>query len=291
MTSIISVQRACESCYKHEESTKFQTCGECRVIYYCSRDCQIIDWQIHKKACQSFKTRTSYYYSGDGHTIKGRTARRVKQGIKRLDLNTFNSSFNESEIQPVNLKDSIAMQKLLDRQEYGPIVKSVQKAFSENNSLETTEEVIDILNPYLKKHHASLFKMMASLLFIKYEFKNEKNEQTKAHVAEYISLMKIQGQLAECCCNDRSLNPEIEKLLEDFSQFDINLNDTALKELYVPKVITYLEGLDENSLPSPQWLANLGQVQLLGIHNIKPANQWPGIRGDKIKELLCEWRK
>ncbi len=42
--------RACTYC--GSRSTRLQYCGRCHVAYYCSVDCQLLDWPQHKRACE-----------------------------------------------------------------------------------------------------------------------------------------------------------------------------------------------------------------------------------------------
>ena len=46
--------RLCGHCSKAEPAgVKFNSCGKCRVVRYCSRDCQVKDWKAgHKRKCK-----------------------------------------------------------------------------------------------------------------------------------------------------------------------------------------------------------------------------------------------
>jgi hypothetical protein len=45
--------KICRHCTKMETigGAKLMKCQRCKVTYYCSKDCQIADWKIHKKVC------------------------------------------------------------------------------------------------------------------------------------------------------------------------------------------------------------------------------------------------
>ena len=45
--------RVCEKCGK--EAMKMNKCSACRLVWYCSRECQLGDWKAHKKACKKVK--------------------------------------------------------------------------------------------------------------------------------------------------------------------------------------------------------------------------------------------
>ncbi|ESO93989.1 hypothetical protein LOTGIDRAFT_228668 [Lottia gigantea] len=43
----------CDNCQKSLD--KMKRCTRCRLVYYCSQECQINDWSKHKENCQSVK--------------------------------------------------------------------------------------------------------------------------------------------------------------------------------------------------------------------------------------------
>lgn len=50
----------CDNCNKTLEElgkTKFECCSRCKLVYYCSRECQTEHWKVrgHKQACRAFK--------------------------------------------------------------------------------------------------------------------------------------------------------------------------------------------------------------------------------------------
>ena len=47
----------CFHCGKKEEPKESQRCARCRVVYYCSKKCQVEDWKRggHKQACIEYK--------------------------------------------------------------------------------------------------------------------------------------------------------------------------------------------------------------------------------------------
>lgn len=46
---------ACHYCQKGTESLK--ACGACRKTRYCSRECQKLDFKIHKKVCKQLQQK------------------------------------------------------------------------------------------------------------------------------------------------------------------------------------------------------------------------------------------
>lgn len=49
---------ACRNCGKDAEDTrvKLSQCARCRRVFYCSRDCQVAHFPLHKAICKAFKT-------------------------------------------------------------------------------------------------------------------------------------------------------------------------------------------------------------------------------------------
>jgi len=47
--------KMCRKCNKKNdvESEKFKVCSRCKISYYCSKDCQVADWALHKTQCSS----------------------------------------------------------------------------------------------------------------------------------------------------------------------------------------------------------------------------------------------
>lgn len=48
-----STIRRCQYCFKTDE--KLSKCSRCKVVHYCSKECQKQDWKIHKVYCNSCK--------------------------------------------------------------------------------------------------------------------------------------------------------------------------------------------------------------------------------------------
>ncbi|GAQ84877.1 hypothetical protein KFL_002100070 [Klebsormidium nitens] len=51
--------RTCAGCKATEYAKErdFQRCGRCKVPFYCSKECQRADWQVHRKICKELKQR------------------------------------------------------------------------------------------------------------------------------------------------------------------------------------------------------------------------------------------
>jgi len=47
--------RVCQLCGK--EAEKMKKCSVCRLVRYCSQECQLEDWKEHKKSCKKAAAR------------------------------------------------------------------------------------------------------------------------------------------------------------------------------------------------------------------------------------------
>ena len=46
---------ACGMCMKTDGKTKLKACSNCKMVYYCSRECQQQHWSAHKHNCKKWK--------------------------------------------------------------------------------------------------------------------------------------------------------------------------------------------------------------------------------------------
>jgi len=47
----------CNSCSKTMDNPKY--CAKCNFVVYCSRECQVAQWKIHKGWCEKFSSKTT----------------------------------------------------------------------------------------------------------------------------------------------------------------------------------------------------------------------------------------
>jgi hypothetical protein len=50
----------CEKVETQMDGAKLMKCQRCKVTYYCSKDCQVADWKIHKKRCNELGRSSGY---------------------------------------------------------------------------------------------------------------------------------------------------------------------------------------------------------------------------------------
>src|SRR5690348_15476538 len=42
----------CQHCLRLESDTKYKLCSQCGIVWYCSRECQVEHWEIHREKCE-----------------------------------------------------------------------------------------------------------------------------------------------------------------------------------------------------------------------------------------------
>jgi len=52
----IYCNKFCDYC--HNENIELFKCAGCKCVYYCSKNCQKLDWKEHKEHCKAFNERT-----------------------------------------------------------------------------------------------------------------------------------------------------------------------------------------------------------------------------------------
>lgn len=51
LKSVIKSRSGCATCAKKKDECTLMLCGGCKIIYYCSQECQKADWKEHKPIC------------------------------------------------------------------------------------------------------------------------------------------------------------------------------------------------------------------------------------------------
>ena len=45
-------ENMCHTCHKVAQDNALKTCSRCKKVKYCSKECQVKDWKLHKKNCR-----------------------------------------------------------------------------------------------------------------------------------------------------------------------------------------------------------------------------------------------
>jgi len=62
---IESLEISCATCHKTqcEHPIPMKQCAKCKTQYYCSRDCQKVDWKSHKRVCRIVAAAAQYWFA------------------------------------------------------------------------------------------------------------------------------------------------------------------------------------------------------------------------------------
>lgn len=87
-------QNKCDKCKKPANTQ----CGQCKCVYYCSRDCQKLAWNGHKSICKDLST-----YGLEG-LIKRKNDMFIESAIKKIGGNVLMSASHKHDcLQSVNV--------------------------------------------------------------------------------------------------------------------------------------------------------------------------------------------
>jgi len=88
---------------KETQTKKMRKCGNCKSVYYCSRECQKKDWSFHKGRCKNMKQDKK----------KNRKAKKTIEEIYAYVIKDFGSSIKEY-VGRLNLEDEIVKVSLTE---------------------------------------------------------------------------------------------------------------------------------------------------------------------------------
>jgi hypothetical protein len=105
----INNENECLSCGK--ETKKLLKCSKCKIVKYCSRECQKIDWKKHKKKCVNVNSSISSLFSklpnDDNTIVKQSNSHLVEDGINKKCLLSLLSFDELNSIQSfLSIKDA-----------------------------------------------------------------------------------------------------------------------------------------------------------------------------------------
>lgn len=75
--------KECEVC---EKKGKWQCCGKCKGVFYCSKECQTLDWSNHKLECKSILAKRKIVETVEHigkDLFKGENFKKVMKAMER----------------------------------------------------------------------------------------------------------------------------------------------------------------------------------------------------------------
>ena len=288
-------EKRCNFCLKTEEVAKriIKKCSNCKVIHYCSKECQRNDWPIHKKVCKTLKHQITIIKKNLNDSEEEFFNIKVKQGNNN-DNNMKSEKKPKKKKSVINLNNKLEVQDLLDKQEYKVLFDALNKYKPFKEKIKNISEKIKLINEYLDDNHAYLYFLKSHLIYE--EFLLQKNSISEhkikefkifkySKIFEYQLLGRFYTDIAAECCSDKSV-----KGSADGVKYEWYIDTSEIKDLgkiVYPKIMEHLNNIDIKKVLSPQWLAIKGMNAFIGKYGIKHTNEWE----ESKKKVIDEWKK
>lgn len=266
----------CGQCNKPIDIEKASKCGKCRLVRYCSKECQTTAWKTHKQICKEPEQVT--YIQVDGDAIERITTnvwdeKQISAGKKPKKKTTI--------IDPASLgfkKNKTDMGTLLNDERYNEI-----RLHFDTDAI--TPSKMNWLRMSAEKGHVPLMLHLA--LILTGQAKTDKSKTEEAF--RWIHLSSHCIQLDITCCMD-------QVVIEDRLNFIKNLEKAFKSSLpqeefekyfakeYIHKIVS--SWTPKENHPSPKWLMSFTSPMVAkGINALKPQKDWYRLRLEKHKEL------
>lgn len=101
-----AASRCCAAC---ETTEHLSQCSQCRAVWYCSKECQILHWKKHKKACKETVTKKK---AKETERLRKENERLQQQNARLLQQQhfvTIRSSTDTSKLYACGAKDPRVM--------------------------------------------------------------------------------------------------------------------------------------------------------------------------------------
>lgn len=253
------------ACGKQDETAKM--CGQCRLVFYCSPECQKTAWKAHKLVCQPpTKTQVLIY---QGNNPKPTTIQSKVWSQEAIDAEsaTRNTHFlatgklvptpEEKKLPPEQegLKNNPKkIARLLKEENYTELKKYLHTESDRSYQIEWLTRVAN------QGHVPLMFELVASLTK---EFQESKARQNKTieEAVKWFFLGMHCTQLDIACHDDPSLQGAPGMLSIPFSSlFNELLTDKQKKRCfnaeYKNQIIKNWSPSQDH--PSPKWIAPMG---------------------------------
>lgn len=269
-----------------------QRCGRCRLVYYCSKECQITAWKIHKATCKKPEEVPMMYAQGIPTSLSDFKVGQVPQWDKKQieaeqhtrDTTTlFKKLKNAKKQPPVDQKklgfnkNKPSLDDLLKKGEYAEINKLLKLDSitpSERNWLRQAAEL----------GHVPMMQRLTIILT------SQITQQDRSKVEEAVRWYHLSVHCTELdltCNSDHTARAVLDAvhLLGHTLKAKLTQQEQAtyFAKEYILKIIS--SWTPKENHPSPEWAAASGMDVYFGVNSVKPQNEWYQLRLAKHKEL------
>jgi hypothetical protein len=281
--------KTCAQCGKKEQ--EMNRCAKCRLVDYCSKECQKVAWKTHKVTCkapQNIIIEDRDFSGKPVQTFKAPIWDKKQIEVESATRNTSvfakprkNQPQKPVDPQTVGLKkNSKLIEQLLKQGEYNKIFDLIEA------KPDCPPSTINWLQNAAEKGHVPCMFRLAILLTSKI------TAQDRSKVEEAVRWyhLGIHCTWLDIACNEDSTTEAA------VGEFQLSLGSLLVKTLteserktyfaneYIQKIIS--SWTPKESHPSPQWVADHGLNIFMGVNSLKPQKEWLRLRQEKHEQLL-----
>ena len=299
MAAIVSNQKQCHQCKITDAKLptgSLKTCSGCKVVHYCSAECQGKDWPVHQPLCKKVISSKVHMYKGLSEIPKEGTMRFIPEELqspyflkKHSDKmkNTVPSKENVS-IQDQNeisqFLEEYNGEKILDSTKYANFRDSLLKEGKFHVLINWLGKVIkDLPHPTFYLNFSTTLFKMANRNMCQPSQKDDFFAKSKALREIAMAFIRVD---VKCITND----PSCEESVEDFEAKCLvnqlsKVQKTKYKRFLKKEVNKLLLLLDK--CPSPIWIGFQGRKYYMGIiPEIKSPAECKLAREKELRKLL-----
>jgi len=99
--ALVSSNRSCLNCSIMLEGDAIRRCGKCEAVCYCSRECQVEDWNSHKHGCKHMNVRKTLKNAGCNNAKELKEAEAHSKNKRAAFMKLFSENINNVLMQAI----------------------------------------------------------------------------------------------------------------------------------------------------------------------------------------------
>lgn len=147
----------CNFCGNKQTTIKFQVCGGCRLVKYCSRNCQKSDWKNHRSDCKDVEKLASKQMIDESRIFIKRIHEKLMGDIVYLDVIQDNGEVASFEYNKNKIGE---LEEILTRFSKGDMMDTFKRYFSMVNHNICVVLVINAGIPFIQVISVNDYKFL-----------------------------------------------------------------------------------------------------------------------------------